>query len=584
MYNETQAHIEHQQQLSFADGEVDASVETIPLSYRDVTDNGMDISHFFERPIRLIDVEWDDDTNFFQTYSIWYLYFSRSTIRQKLRGFSRMACEGLEIDFRVNGSPFRYSSVLASYRPLFCRQKRIQQTESDTITRYYPVPYCDFSGGHILEDGVSDPGYQATESFNTVADGGTTASLLARSQRQHVYLDVASSQGGKMVIPFIYPKEALQMDFCSLPNDSSFDKYANRSYFMRSLMGLGTLTMESLHALRNLQASTTNGVTISIYVRPLGVKAWMSSANASLDRQGLTSFISNLWSSTQKSVEPVGSNSTEIVLAPLQQGEKPTIASFARRTSIIMREPWQTTYSPGYSIAAIPIHPMHRHVSTYSSARSPDQLKITMTPAAFVAMNYRLWRGTARVSLRVITTQFHKGRLRVTWEPDLANYANTSVATNTYIQPADPVSQSYIWDISTSSEACFDIGFGSTTDRLNVPPLRSVGCPSTFSTMTGTSSGFTTSDFSLDNFRDYVNGFLMIHVENKLQAPIDCQVTVVASISFPDLELYDAISQTTTLDHMTSTASGSYSEYSMLSDFEEDLYTADYATIPSCPQ
>lgn len=569
--------------MTFADGEVDVSASVASLDYRTITDNGMDISHFFERPIKLFDKEWDDDTNLFETYSIWYQYFCRSTIRQKLRGFSRMACEGLEIDFRVNGSPFRYSCVLASYRPLFCRFKRIEQTETDGIKRFYPVPYCDFSGGHILEDGVNDPGYQATESYNMLPDGGTTSSLMARSQRQSVYLDVASSQGGKMIIPFICPRESLQIDFSSLPNNTEFEKYANRSYFMRTLMGLGTLTLESLHPLRNLQTSTTNGVTISVYAKPIGVRAWMSSANAALDRQGFTTLFSNLWSSRKDEDLPIASNSQVTVLTPLKDGEKPTVADFARKSAIIMRDPWQTTYSPGYSLAAIPIHPMHRHVSTYVASRSPDQLKITMTPAAFAAMNYRMWRGTARVALRVITTQFHKGRLRITWEPDLANYANTSIATNTSVQPFDPVSQSYIWDISTSSEAVFDIGFGSTTDRLNVPPLRSVGCPTTYSTMTGSSSGFVTSDFSLDNFRDYVNGFLMIHVENKLQAPIDCTVTIVASISFPDLELYDAISQTTTLDHMAEAATSSDGgmEYAQTNTFEETLYTADFASIPS---
>lgn len=560
---------------------MDISTAASALDYRTITDNGMDISHFFERPIKLLDVEWDDNTSFFQTYSIWYQYFGRSTVRQKLRGFSRMACEGLEIDFRVNGSPFRYSSILASYRPLFSAHKRIQQTEDDSITRYYPIPFCDFSGGHILEDGLADPGYQSTEGFNTTADGGTTATLLARSQRQCVYLDVASSQGAKMVIPFIYPKEALQLDFCSLPNDSAFTKYANRSYFMRSLMGLGTLTMESLHVLRNLQTATTNGVTVTIYARPIGVRAWMSSANASLDRQGLTSMFANLWSSRKDPDVPIASNSQESVLAPLQNGEKPTILDFARRPAIIGLEGWTTTYSAGYSIMAIPIHPMHRVSSTYVSSRSPNQLKIAMTPAAFVAMNYRMWRGTARVSLRVISTQFHKGRLRVTWEPDLANYANTSIASNTYVQPFDPVSQSFIWDISTSSEVTFDIGFGSTTDRLNVPPLRSVGTPSTYSTLTGSSSGFVTSDFSLDNFRDYVNGFLMVHVENKLQAPSDCTVTIVASISFPQLELFDAVSQTTSLDHMMDSSSATGMEYAQTYDFERDLYTADYAPIPT---
>ena len=578
--NITEAHIEHQQQLTFADGEEDISSLSTSLDYRTITDDGLDISHFFERPIKIEDLEWDDNAGFYRELSIWYSYFSLSTVRQKLRGYSRMACEGLEVDIRINGSPFRYGCILASYRPLFSRIKRIAQTESDSITRYYPVPYCDFSGGHILEDGIYDPGYQASESYNLVGDGNSMASFISRSQRQCVYLDVASSQGGKLVLPFLCPKESIQLDFCSLANGGDFDKYANRSYFMRSLMGLGTLTLESLHVLRNLQAATVNGVTISIYVKPVGVRAWLSSANASLDRQGLSSMFSNLWTPKSKNEAAIASNSESAVLAPLTRGEKPTIKDFARRPAIVTIDPWNTTYVPGYAIAAIPIHPMHRIMSTYSGSRSPSQLRFAMTPAAFVSMNYRLWRGTARITLRAITTQFHKGRLRVTWEPDLVSYAGVGVASSTYVNPTDPVSKSYIWDISTSSEVTFDVGFGSTTDRLNVPPLRSVGCPSTFSTITGSNTGIVTSDLSLDNFRDYINGFLMVHVENKLQAPTDCTVSIVTSISFPDLELFDSISQTTNLDHLADSTSGT-AEYPISTTFEDDLYVADYATIPA---
>ena len=178
----------------------------------------------------------------------------------------------------------------------------------------------------------------------------------------------------------------------------------------------------------------------------------------------------------------------EVRKVGLQDFHVPTIQEFASKPAVVAVESWTTSYSPGGGIMAIPIHPVHRIRSAYSASCSPNQFRYTLTPAAFVAMNYRLWRGTARVTLRVICTTFHRGRLRVTWEPNLVDYLNTAVASNNKYAPADPHAQSFIWDISTSSEVTFDVGFGALAHHLNVPSLKSVGIPSTYSTITGSGS------------------------------------------------------------------------------------------------
>ena len=138
MQNITETNVQTQQQTTFADTEMNVSVEKASEDYRTITQNGMDISHFFERPINIQSYEWDDETAFFQTISPWYDYFKNVSIRQKLRGYSRMTCDGLELDFRVNGSPFRYSSIMVSYRPLFLSHQTI---EEDYGVRYSVFQY-----------------------------------------------------------------------------------------------------------------------------------------------------------------------------------------------------------------------------------------------------------------------------------------------------------------------------------------------------------------------------------------------------------------------------------------------------------
>ncbi len=558
---------------------MNVSIERASEDYRTITQNGMDISHFFERPINIQSYEWDDETTFFQFIKPWYDYFKNVAIRQKLRGYARMTCEGLELDFRINGSPFRYSSIMVSYRPLFSHIKRLVKA-TETSTTYYNVPNAEFSGGHIYQDGVADPGDQTDVLGNVAPSGNTLATYITRSQRQHVYLDVASSSGGKLVLPFLYPKEAIELDFTEANDAESLDDYKIYSYFMRTLRGLGTVHMESLAPLRTLQAATTNGCTIQVYARPIGVKAWLASGHAGYSVQGLTSTLSTMWSS-MVSPKPVAAVKQEVSMTPICDSEMPTIQSLAKRKAIVAVFDWNTSHKAPLGLLGLPIHPIQRVRSEHDNSVSLMSYRYAMTPACFAAMNYRMWRGTARVTLKVICSTFHRGRLRITWDPQVSTYHSTTMSGELSLKPTDPHSQSYIWDIASSSQVSFDIGFGSSTSKLTVPPLNLIGgATGSYTYVTDAGGYLPLTDFSTDNMRDYFNGILLVNVENNLQAPVASTVTVIVEMSFPDLELYDAVSQTATMD-MLHSSSGTYgSNYSTSVAADNILFDETYAVVP----
>lgn len=547
---------------------------------REITENGMDISHFFERPINTQTYVWDDETTFFTTVVPWFDYFRSSTVRQKLRGFSRMTCKGLEVELRVNASPFRHSAILASYRPLFCYTKRLLLSTEETHV-YYPIPNAEFSGGHIYEDGTEDPGDQLTITANVQPFGNRLSTYMTRSQRQHVYLDIASNSGGKMILPFYYPKEAMELDFGEYINEDTNDEYLTRSYFMRALRGLGTLHLESLAPLRNLQAADISGCTIQMYVRPLGVRVWMASGVAAFSQQGLTSMISSLWRSTHED-KPVVSSKQQIDMSAIDDTETPSIRDFASKHCIMAAAEWTSTMLPGTGVMAIPIHPCHRVRTQTGGIVNVATRRYAMTPACFAAMNYRMWRGTAKFTIRALCTSYHRGRLRIAWEPNLAQYDSTITVSENIAKPRDPHTQSYIWDLSTSSQVSFTVGFGNAMSKLNVPPINAMGGSTGNYTYVADSGGsLPISDFIMDNMRDYSNGILLVYVENALQAPQPTTVTLITEMSFPDLELYDSLSQTTTMDALVAAIPDFGSNYRTTTGAETNLYDDSYAVIPN---
>ena len=65
-----------------------------------------------------------------------------------------------------------------------------------------------------------------------------------------------------------------------------------------------------------------------------------------------------------------------------------------------------------------------------------------------------------------------------------------------------------------------------------------------------------------------------------MQAPVASTITVVVEMSFPDLELYDAVSQTSTMD-MVHDSSGTYGSNYTTDEFAENiLYNEVYAVVP----
>lgn len=570
-----------QQQLTFADGEANISKDTAQTAYRDVTQNGMDISHFFERPIIIQRYTWDDETNFFKVVNPWFDYFSIPTVRQKLRGYSRMMCEGLEIDIRINCSPFRYSAILASYRPLFNYVKRIQWDSGEETTTY-GIPNAEFSGGHIYEDGVYDPGDQQTALANVTPTGNILESFMARSQRQHAYVDVAANSGVKMVLPFMYPKEAMELDFSEFKTQDWDDEYIVRSYFMRALRGLGTLHLESLCPLRNLQAADISGCTVNLYVRPVGVKVWLSSGVAAYQPQGFTSMLSSLWKSKHED-NPVLSNVSEVKIDQIEEKEDISVETFAARKAIVAVVDWSSAVDAGGGLFAMPIQPCQRVRNRTTHAMALESLRHTLTPSAFLAMNYRMWRGTAKITIKAICSSHHRGRLRVSWEPNMASYQSVTGVSNSIIAPFDPYTQGYVWDLSTSSQVSFEVGFGSALSKLYVPPIANISGDTQlkYSYAVGVAGVLPVENFTTDNMRDYCNGVLMIHVENALQAPAPSIVTLVVEMSFPDLQLYDSLSQTSTMDAMEATNTGTGSNYSTSDLAEQNLYDNSWAILPT---
>ncbi len=580
--------LEQNQQQAFIDATPLLSSDRAQIPPRaDVTENGMDISHFFERPILVQTYEWDDGTDFFQTMQPWYSYFSHAAIRPKLLGFSRLTSD-LEVEFRLNGSPFRFSRILASYRPLFSSLKM------------YGGAACslaDCSGGYLPEDGCK------SISTSVASSGCDSFTLLARSQRQCTYLDVATSTGGKLVLPFVHPFNAFRVNALSSSDASNMD-----TLFGSELYAMGAVTLESMATLRNMQTPTNAGVTIDIFVRATNVKAWLASGVATADPQGseykpsqVASTIASA-ASLFKHIPVIGSYATlaetiagtgskilqffgytprpdvalpqyitgysfpvessvtfpkkvrnlgldhenNVVVDPSvitgDSSDPLALASFCSRPALLARTYFGYQLQPDDAILLLPVSPFHSMSKLVTSPDAPTVRRFQLTPCALAAMNFRYWRGTMCVRFQAIKTGFHRGRLRLTWEPEIGNTSTRGQAT--LFTRYEGYQQILNWDVSAQDSVTVKVGFGARKGRLTVPRLGTPGLvDASYVTNAEAAAGaINTATITVDNYEDYFNGFLRLSVLTRMQAPDNnWPIPIAVHVWYEDMEFYDPL-------------------------------------------
>lgn len=141
---------------------------------------GMDINTFLSRPVNIKTLFWDQQRDplstvagatyaVIDTFDPWSLFLNQSQIKYKLNNFAFLRGK-LHVKFIVSSQPFFYGSALASY---------------------YPLP-----------------------DFDSYDKGFTTSiftALIAQSQRPHVWLLPQDNSGGEMVLPFFYPQQYLDI-------------------------------------------------------------------------------------------------------------------------------------------------------------------------------------------------------------------------------------------------------------------------------------------------------------------------------------------------------------------------------------
>jgi len=428
---------------------------------------------------------------------------------------------------KVNASPFIFGAMLLSYQP---------------AVGYTPTT--------IIDVGV-----------------GSSNELIPRSQQPHFWIRPSLNQGGEITLPFFCPTNYIKIDTNAEP------------------LRMGDLTFTVFSALQSANGAATSTVSVQVFawaenvslVGPTcalamqakdeygqGIISGPASGIARVAKQmenvpiiGKFARATNIGASAVSGIASLFGFTNVPVLAdtqPYRPGAFPQLASTtisypvekltldAKNEISIDPTAIGLPTEDSLNISNLIIKDSYITKFNWTGANAIDTLlfksnitpnmyamsatTIDQTPLGWISRLFTFWRGDIIFTFKIISSMYHKGRLRISFDP-------TGTATTNLVNTADTFSSVYtqIVDIAENNE--FEV-------RIPYMSLRSwLECSAaTLSNKYATSqTPWQTSGFTNSVNRALHNGTITIRVANRLTSPlaasnIDVLVFVRAADNF----------------------------------------------------
>jgi hypothetical protein len=174
------------------------------------------LANFLSRPLKIREIDFPYNLAFQNNFNPWAEFLTNPRVINRITNFNLLRGK-LHLKVVINGNGFHYGRVIVSYNPLY-------QQDDLTVDRAF-----------IRQDVIGD------------------------SQRPHIYVDPTHSQGGELVLPFFFYKDAM-----SIPQEDWNE--------------MGEVYVKSINPLQHANGGT-DIVSISVF-------AWLTDVELS----GLTSY------------------------------------------------------------------------------------------------------------------------------------------------------------------------------------------------------------------------------------------------------------------------------------------------------
>lgn len=516
------AAIEESETVRFVDNAVGAVLHLPttdnPVARVDDTDD-LSLGRFFARPTLINTQSWStsDVAGVLATFDPWTGFLSSPAIRKKLDNFAYLR-GNLHIKVLVNGTPFQYGAM-----------------------RYCYQPY----GGE-----------------NKIRPNAVTAltSLIPLSQYPGIFVSPQANAGGEMTLPFFYLKNwlditsALEVSRMGLISQVIYSplrlavtggttSVTTRVYaWMTDVQLMGSTAKLSLQsdeygegpvslpasALAAAASALTRLPIIGKFARATEIGAGAVSKMASLFGYTNVPVIADVHSfvpanaphlaSTQigqpvqkLTVDPKQELSIDSSFHSLGNADELALSYLKKKESYFGSTSWTTTDTAGTQLFNMRINPnLDSNIPLTNTSSVQVGSRSYQVPLSYFSRMFQYWRGDIKVRVKVVCTKFHKGRLKISYDP---------VADISVTDPPENVVYTQILDIGEHDDVTFHVPYHQPEGWRSVD--RSLA------------TNWTPGNLLVPR-PDNDNGTLTIRVLNTLTAPAASSVSLLFFVSGGD--------------------------------------------------
>jgi hypothetical protein len=465
------------------------------------------IANFLSRPVKVQTFTWNesDTVGSKVNFGLWSDWVQTPSVKNKLNNYSFFRGD-LKVKVQISASPFYYGMLLMSYRPLTAFK----------VDTYYVDPNNDW--------------------------------LTSVSQRPHIKIDPENGDTYEFTQPFIYPYNAMNLQDLS------------------EFQNMGNTRFDVLTPLRSANGVTGQGITVTVYcwVENMTLSGASAGYAAQSDEYGdgcvskPASWVANI-AGRLSDMPVIGPFATATKIGASAIGAIASMFGFTNVPVITDTEPMHPEPFPklasaeiGFPVQKLTLDPKNElsvdprifglpdgidemtvssmaqreaylTSATWSTADTTDTIKFSclmhpalgkygsmtggayaqLTPLGFTAVPFSQWRGDIIITLRVIASKYHKGKLKISYDPSGNTASGYNILTNA--NTANVV-QTMIMDIGETREIEITVPYQQARQFLDTGGW--------FTDWSTSSTPSLTTDRTKDN------GILTVRVQNILTAPV----------------------------------------------------------------
>lgn len=437
MYHQMDMHHEKSENVHFADSPGEHIADRYAMEEtRSTNDTSVTLGDFLSRPVQIDTFLWAVGSNFDFVLDPWALFLQNKRVSNRICNY-KMLRGKLCVKVVINGNGFYYARGIVSYNPAYSKD--------------------EFAENNFFEH-------------------------VTRSQRQKIFLDPTLSEGGVLKLPFFNPTNAIDL------TDISSTTFGRLNYFTLnplkhvnggtvpltvttyawmedvSLDGLTTVNMSSLTPQMamssegdEIETANKEGVVSGAMTAAANVAGALATipAMSSVALPAQTAMkvgadiakmfgysrpcvsrtpdlynprpYSSLASTTtpDTSAKLTGDSDQTLALGSSiagvkQEGDPMGFANIAAIESYLTTFNWAEGVGNGTFLFNMRVHPF--------MFRKDGGDNYWFTPSAVASLPFDTWTGSMKIRFQVVCSSMHKGRLRITYDP---NYVDDVSEYNT---------------------------------------------------------------------------------------------------------------------------------------------------------